>query len=365
MDSYRKHVKSDCEALLSRFQQTQSVRFEVFSNIWKEMKFVQIFRGRLNHRKRAFCRLVLDVASGYFLPPFSFQIRVGGLYLLHSFYHCQASSPPEPIRVALKDWQDVKHFEKDAVDAQHLDIVYILKQLMACKAFLFTAMPTLLHYSRKRSEEKPALCGRFLDQPSGPQELISAQLTEELSNIHKLYKDMKTSLGSRITTPAAASATLIREGIVSELCSSVVEFYSWQQDKDTSDEPQSSHERTLSQQECSNRARLRAAIKCKAYEDASEALKSRRHRQVEIDFPTDEAGSLLKLRRSRVMKPSLRNRTSKQIHMSGDLGEEAARTTFISQLVTLEPALEEKIKNERRFKSSEELQEKQTISDSY
>lgn len=48
------------------------------------------------------------------------------------------------IRVPLKDWEDIKRFEKDAVDAQHLDVVYILRQLMAQKAFYFTAMPTLV-----------------------------------------------------------------------------------------------------------------------------------------------------------------------------------------------------------------------------
>lgn len=43
--------------------------------------------------------------------------------------------------MALKDWEDVKKFEKDAVDAQHFDTVYILQQLLFLKAFHFTAMP--------------------------------------------------------------------------------------------------------------------------------------------------------------------------------------------------------------------------------
>ncbi|MED6250142.1 hypothetical protein ATANTOWER_025352, partial [Ataeniobius toweri] len=101
---------------------------------------------------------------------------------------------------------------------------------------------------------------------------------------------------------------------------------------------------------CSNRARLLASIKSKAYGEASEASKSRRHRQVETNFTTQEDGSFLKERHSRVMKQSLRNRTNKQIHMLGGLGKEAIRTTLISHLVALDPALEEKIKHERRFK---------------
>lgn len=127
--------------------------------------------GTVKRKKRTFSRLILDTAYSFFLPPYSFQIRVGGLYLLYSLYQCQTASPSEQvrntqhtvgqmlnkvllldiqsllcfwlqIRLALKDWEEVKKFEKDAVDAQHLDVVYIFRQLMALKAFSFTAMPT-------------------------------------------------------------------------------------------------------------------------------------------------------------------------------------------------------------------------------
>ncbi|KAM4541246.1 snRNA-activating protein complex subunit 1b isoform 1-T2 [Fundulus diaphanus] len=352
MDFYRKHVRSDCEALLRRFQKTQSVRFEVFSNIWKEMKFAQIFSGNPNYNKKAFYHLILDIAYCYFLPPFSFQIRVGGLYLLYSIYHSHPASTSEQlqIRVALKDWEDVKNFEKDAMDAQHLDVVYILKRLMICKALQFTAMPTLLLYRTKRNKQKPMLCEQFIERASRPQELINTQLLEEMSNIGELYKKMKTSIISQTTTPENAFVNLIHKEIVPQLCTTVLEFYNWQQERDIIDEHKNSHERTSSQQEHSKRAKLLASIKSKAYGEASEASKSHHHRQAEKSFSAEEDGSFLKSRHSRVMKPSLRNRTNKQIHMTGDLGKEAIRATLISQLVTMDPALEEKNKNQRRFK---------------
>lgn len=43
MNFCREHIKLDCEELLGRFQRTQSVRFEVFVNIWREMEFAKIF----------------------------------------------------------------------------------------------------------------------------------------------------------------------------------------------------------------------------------------------------------------------------------------------------------------------------------
>lgn len=108
------------------------------------------------------------------------------------------------IHLALKDWADVKKFETDAVDAQHLDIVYIFRQLMSLKAFHFAATPVQvssrhrrhacrlltdlfrsrflscwqLSYNKKRKLEKSELCEDFIAQASRPQQLINIELLE-------------------------------------------------------------------------------------------------------------------------------------------------------------------------------------------
>ncbi|KAA8582397.1 hypothetical protein FQN60_009137, partial [Etheostoma spectabile] len=256
---------------------------------------VTVQGGTVTHEKRAFSRLILDTAYSFFLPPFSFQIRVGGLYLLYSLYQCQSASPPEQIRLALKNWEDVKKFEKDAVDAQHLDVIYILKQLMRCKAFSFTAMPAVLAFNKKKKMERAAPCEGFMERASRPQELINLELLE-----------------------ADASINLIQKELVPELRSTVVDFYKWQQQK------------------CSKRAQLISSIKSKAYGGAAEASKSRRHRQVEVDFTSHQAGPSLSSGYSKTNKPSLKARTNENIHVSGDLWKEAVRTTHINRLTTLD-----------------------------
>lgn len=50
-----------------------------------------------------------------------------------------------------------------------------------------------------------------------------------------------------------------------------------------------------------------------------QASKSRRHRQVEVDFTSYEARSAPTLGRSRITKPSLKARTSENLHISGNL----------------------------------------------
>lgn len=342
-------MKSDCEELLSRFQTTESVRFQQFSDIWREMKFEQIFYGTMKHEKRTFSRLVLDTAYRYFLPPFSFQIRVGGLYLLYSLFHCQTASPSEQIRLSLKDWEDVKKFEKDAVNAQHFDVTFILRQMMFHKAFHFTAMPTLLVFKKKRKIEGSPLCEEFMERTSRPQELINTELLEELSNIHDLYEKMKVSVASS-SEQAPSSVNLIRKDLVPQLRSTVVDFYKWQQRKDETDDDEDSGEGTSSQQECSRRAELVASIKSKAYGNAAEASKSRRHRQVEVDFTSSEAGPALTLSHSRTSKPSLKARTNESVFITGDLWKEAMTSTQINCLTTLDSVPEEKPKQYKRFK---------------
>lgn len=342
-------MKSDCEELLSRFQTTESVRFQLFSDIWREMKFEQIFYGTMKHEKRTFSRLVLDTAYRYFLPPFSFQIRVGGLYLLYSLFHCQTASPSEQIRLSLKDWEDVKKFEKDAVNAQHFDVTFILRQMMFHKAFHFTAMPTLLVFKKKRKIEGSPLCEEFMERTSRPQELINTELLEELSNIHDLYEKMKVSVASS-SEQAPSSVNLIRKDLVPQLRGTVVDFYKWQQRKDETDDDEDSGEGTSSQQECSRRAELVASIKSKAYGNAAEASKSRRHRQVEVDFTSSEAGPALTLSHSRTSRPSLKARTNESVFITGDLWKEAMTSTQINCLTTLDSVPEEKPKQYKRFK---------------
>jgi len=40
----REEVSADCEELLARFQNTDSVRFHAFANIWRDMHFSQVFQ---------------------------------------------------------------------------------------------------------------------------------------------------------------------------------------------------------------------------------------------------------------------------------------------------------------------------------
>ncbi|XP_061632188.1 snRNA-activating protein complex subunit 1b isoform X2 [Phyllopteryx taeniolatus] len=283
------HVRSDCEELLARFQQTDSVRFENFSRIWREMKFGQIFYGTAGREKRAFSRLVLDVAFVYFLPPFSFQIRVGGLYLIYGLYRCQTASP----RVGLT-------------------------------------------FERRAKEARSQLGNKFVARASGPQELLDRDAMEELSNVHELYGRLKSSVYSPAQRERLG-VDLTRENLPARLRGHVVGFHGWQkrERQEASDGDEGVSEGTSARAESSRRARLLSSIKSKAYGQAAEACKSRRHRQVEVDAG-DSSGPAPPKGRSTSRRVSLKARTHENVRIAGEMWKEATTPTSINRLTAVD-----------------------------
>ncbi|KAM4625589.1 snRNA-activating protein complex subunit 1b isoform 2-T2 [Polymixia lowei] len=298
--------------------------------------------------RRAFSRQVLATAYRYFLPPFTFQIRVGGLYLLYGLYHSQLCTPNEKIRLALKDWKDVKKFERDAADAQHLDAVYILRHLLSQKAFHFTAMPAPLTYAVKRKAQSQSVCEAFMERASRLQELVSTDLLEEMSNVHEQYDQLKAVVFSPPGQPDS-SVHLIREDIVPRLRSSVVDFNKWQKQSDSQHEDEEdSGEGTSEQQECSRRAELLASIKSKSYEHAIEASKSRRHRQIELTSNKTSlaANRVWQCRR----KLSLKAKTNNNVQIKGILKNQTLKSTKVWRLSVPDTVPEEVPRKKKKFK---------------
>ncbi|XP_062850990.1 snRNA-activating protein complex subunit 1b [Trichomycterus rosablanca] len=343
MEYYKDKLKTDCEEILRRFQATASVRFEEFSAIWREMKFSHVFYGLLElNATRNFTRLALSTAYPYLLPPYSFQIRVGGLYLLYGLYNAQLITPKEKIRLALKDWDDLMRFKRDAIDAQHYDVGYILKKLQSDKAFCFTAMPKPLCFTvkKKRIERREPLCESFVDRPSRPQELISSDMLEELANVHEHYEGLKKAVSVQ---PDQSDLNLIKQNLEPRLRNSVLTFYNWQQNQTNQDDGDAG-EGTSSQDESSRRAQLLASIKSRSYGQAVEASKSRRHRQIELTSAATEPTQ----RTSTCKRPlSLKEHTETCL-MTDDLNKELLSSTKLWRLTNTENENTEE-KKKRRF----------------
>ncbi|XP_072532861.1 snRNA-activating protein complex subunit 1b [Salminus brasiliensis] len=357
MEAYRRPLRTDCEQILGDFQATNSVRYEEFCKLWRQTNFSSVFHGlsQLSER-RVFTRLALSVASPYLLPPYTFQIRVGGLYLLHGLYNSQLVTPKEKIHLALKDWDDLRRFQQDAVSAQHYDVVYILKKLLSEKAFYFAAMPNPLSFSAKRKQKDgQRLSEMFVDRPSRPQELISTDMLEEVANVHEHYEKLKRAVSA---PPDQPDLSLLKQNLVPKLRGAVVSYYNWQQnhsefDSQSAESDRAAGEGTSSQEESSRRARLLESIKSRSYGQAVEASRSRRHRQVEVTSAATEPEPALRSSTYKSKVLSLKERTKLRFPNQGDQKDELAGVTRIWRLSAAEHEKTEETKR-RRFRWSSE-----------
>ncbi|KAM9795595.1 snRNA-activating protein complex subunit 1-like [Neosynchiropus ocellatus] len=288
-------LAEDVEELLGRFQQTESIRFKDFSAIWREMSFSDVFVGltSMSEAKR-FSMVAMATSLKYFLPPYSFQIRVGGLYLMFGFYETQQSCPPVPVRLPLKDMAAVEKFIEDSEVAGHHDVVYIYHKLLSEKALSFTAMPELLDYTRSRKPKK-AMCEALMGRTTAVQELLPSERLEELHNIQAHYETMKKNTGE-----GGRQAAMTHPDFADQLHGCLLDFVNWQ--LKTFSKPVESE---AAESASSSRAKLLSSIKQKSYTTCPDADKSRRHRKVE---PADSSTEpVTKPRRKRL--PSLQSRT--------------------------------------------------------
>ncbi|XP_075782483.1 snRNA-activating protein complex subunit 1 [Pelodiscus sinensis] len=290
-------LQTDCEALLRSFLETDNVRFEVFSGLWRDRRFHTIFHGQTRPlEKNKFTQKALDLALRYFLPPYSFQIRVGALYLLYGLYSTQLCKPKQKIRIALKEWFEVQKFQQDLITAQHYDAAYIFRKLRLDKAFHFTAMPRLLSFRTKKKIRETELKEEFKELNNRVSRLITNDVLEEMMNVHDHYQKMKCLISTDKSQPDKA-LSLIKDEFVINIKNMILEYQHWQQDKmkffakgKESEEMTDKKEGGTSQDsESSERASALAKIKYKSYSAVAQASKSRRHRQVKLE--SSESGS--------------------------------------------------------------------------
>ncbi|XP_074092059.1 snRNA-activating protein complex subunit 1-like isoform X2 [Macrotis lagotis] len=244
--------------------------------------------------KNKFTKEALALAWKYFLPPYTFQIRVGALYLMYGLYNTQLCQPKQKIRACLKDWDEVTKFQQDLTNAQHFDASYILRKLRLDKAFHFTAMPKPLSYRMKKNIPQTEVTEEFKEPNDRVMKLITADTLEEIMNIHDHYQEMKQIISADKSQPDKA-LSLIKDEFLVNIKNLVLEHKQWHEDKKklfvkvkNEDDQQREKEESSQELEGSERAGTLAKIKSKAYSIVTQASKSRRHRQVKLELLESE-----------------------------------------------------------------------------
>ncbi|KAK3588461.1 hypothetical protein CHS0354_004675 [Potamilus streckersoni] len=291
-------VKGDFETLLERFTETGTVRYEKFAEIWRSMKINQYCAGRQNDREvREFIEECFHIASQFWLPPSSFQVRAGALYLLYGLFNFQLCMPRVKIRVTHKMWSDVIEFQAQAREEQHYDLDFIFHKLRLQKAFYFVSEHRELYLATTNFHQSQDLSvpDSFRDETTILEEVFSQDFMEQLSVIHDQYYKMKVALAGPNATTPDRSLDVMENKLIDNISKTTIAFKERRQGRagrkrkqteggsSEEDEEGDSEEDSDPTYTPGNINTKRNTIKASAYSGLARASRSRRHRQAVME----------------------------------------------------------------------------------
>ncbi|XP_046847153.1 snRNA-activating protein complex subunit 1-like isoform X1 [Xenia sp. Carnegie-2017] len=146
-DSFIDALTLDCRVLLAKFEEKQSIRFEAFCEVWKELKFDCIHLiCESDHEKTVIIDYFYRILCRYLPPSLPLQYQVGAIYSLYAIYHSQPVEliPKVKIRMTMSMWIDLLSLQEKVKEQKHYDVYYIIASMKWDKVFLFVAMPVQL-----------------------------------------------------------------------------------------------------------------------------------------------------------------------------------------------------------------------------
>ncbi|BFZ03416.1 hypothetical protein BsWGS_06455 [Bradybaena similaris] len=214
-------VRADLKRFMSKFLECNTVRFEQFVNVWRDNNMVYLCAGRATDREaREFLELVLQIAQEYLLPPYLFQVRVGGLYILYAIYEIQPVSPKVKIRMTPSHWQETVFFQQQAAQQNHLDVVYVFQRLVQEQAFLFCFTPSEMSlYSAMKDTDEIVddLDDTMKEEKTVVTSLFTYESLENLSYLQDQYQQMKIGLAGPEATEPDKSLAVVQTELVDDV----------------------------------------------------------------------------------------------------------------------------------------------------
>uniref|UniRef100_A0A915I6L6 snRNA-activating protein complex subunit 1 n=1 Tax=Romanomermis culicivorax TaxID=13658 RepID=A0A915I6L6_ROMCU len=203
-------VRSDIERFLQKFIEIASVRFDHFAACFNEMKFHYIFTGRSSeYELREFTEKTLLIALSFCFSPYSFQVNVGGIYLLYSLFNLQPRKYQMQIRITPQQLNNLKRLLNDLREQHHFDTCYVLDKLFRDNAFHICAYPdehNPLNYHRfENKDDVDKAVENYQNTETFINEFSGDRLIPQLETLHDEYIRLKKRLFQNENLPEALS----------------------------------------------------------------------------------------------------------------------------------------------------------------
>jgi len=169
---------------------------------------------------REFLERLFLIAQEYFLPPYQFQVRVGGLYLLYALYNTQPVAPKVKIRLTRAQWDDSLHLQQQAASQSHMDVVYVFNRLLSEQAFSFVYSSDDYGNHKGASDYTggmDSLADHMREERTSITRLFSYESVEQLTYLQEQYRQMKIGLAGPGATEPNKSLAVVQEALVDDL----------------------------------------------------------------------------------------------------------------------------------------------------
>ncbi|KAL1421506.1 hypothetical protein MTO96_004189 [Rhipicephalus appendiculatus] len=208
--------QTDMDTLLRKFTAEESIRYNAFSKVWREMKFSLVFCGRKERELRLFFEEIVPIILQLWLPTCSFRERVFGLYMLYAVYAVQPISPKLKVRLRLADWEQSEVLLRIATREQHLDVCYILHRMRLencfhLVAFLRQRSPVMYH---GQEEDVRSIIAANAKVFSPLEKMTKNGIFQQLQLIHQQYMTMKAAQEK----PEVRDLTFVKEDVYDNIC---------------------------------------------------------------------------------------------------------------------------------------------------
>lgn len=190
--------QEDCKKLMTRFNQAEDLRFQTFCEIWKDLNFSLIFKGKQKVAElMEFCEEVLHLSKQYLFSA-TFKERICGLYLLYGIYYKMPLTQFK-IKVKLTDWQSIMELHTEIREGEHLDANYILSKLIVDNAFHHCLFDYEYTFERGFQEKNNQDSNPYSVLPSIKSLTEKNQIFDKINTLSSSYQQLKCAASTSNT----------------------------------------------------------------------------------------------------------------------------------------------------------------------